>query len=134
MRHPLEFSPSARAELAPQSHDVPDSAANRNDFNLPDLTKNLKGHGAILHSAGPGINGWEGTPYILPGRRHAIIASYRVKTRLPEERARCRRVVTATQDLSHAPPVLHGAVVCRDDCADKGHRATTLVDCKCLSS
>lgn len=54
--HSFEFSPTPRAELAPEPHDVPDPAADGYRFNFLDLADNLEIHESILTSmAGPGL-------------------------------------------------------------------------------
>jgi len=53
---PFEFSPTPRAKLAPESHDVPDSATDGYRFDFLNLTDNLEIHRSILCSSKRGIN------------------------------------------------------------------------------
>jgi hypothetical protein len=53
---PFELSPTPRAKLAPESHDVPDPATDGNRFDPLNRTNNLEIHGSILCSSKRGIN------------------------------------------------------------------------------
>ena len=53
---PFEFPPTPRAKLAPESHDVPDSATDGYRFDFLNLTDNLEIHRSILCSSKRGIN------------------------------------------------------------------------------
>jgi hypothetical protein len=55
-RNPFEFSPAPGAKLAPNPHDVPDSAADGNRGNALNVTDNLEIHGSLLCSGTLRIN------------------------------------------------------------------------------